>query len=137
LPLFPGVLFALRLVIVLAVLLFASRPYVSLKPPVLWRAPPRGFFVFVIWVAPDLLSDYRHHWLFENSITGHAASPLPPSLRGNGFFLAVGVLYSVTLVPVLEEIFWRGWLMRWSIDRNFLEVRLGTYQAAAPTGASA
>ena len=32
---------------------------------------------------------------------------------------------------MLEEIFWRGWLMRWSIVRTFLAVRLGTYQATA------
>jgi hypothetical protein len=34
-------------------------------------------------------------------------------------------------VPVLEELFGRGWLMRWSINRDFLTVRIGTYQAAA------
>jgi hypothetical protein len=51
-----------------------------------------GLFVFVIWVAPDLLFHYRHHWLFENSITGHAARSLPPSLGGHGLFLAVRVL---------------------------------------------
>jgi len=90
-----------------------------------------GIFVFVIWVAPDLLFHYRHHWLFENSVTGHAASSVPAALRGNVLFVAVRVLSSVTLVPVLEELFWRGWLMRWWIDRNFLAVRLGTYQAAA------
>ena len=31
------------------------------------------------------------------------------------------------LVPVLEELFWRGWLMRWLIRPDFEAVRLGTY----------
>jgi hypothetical protein len=97
-----------------------------------------------------VLFDYRHHWRFENSITGHAASSLPPSLGGKGFFLAVRELSSVTLVPVLEEIFWRGWLMRWSIDRNFwpyvlvlIRLRLFGWSpcyslpSKAPTGTSA
>jgi CAAX prenyl protease-like protein len=130
-PLSPGVLFPLRCVIVLAVLVFVSRPYVSLRPSRPLASAAVGIFVFVIWVAPDLLFQYRHHWLFENSITGHAASSLSPALRGNVLFLAVRVLSSVALVPVLEELFWRGWLMRWWIDRNFLAVRLGTYQTAA------
>jgi uncharacterized protein len=130
-PLSPGVLFPLRCVIVLAVLVFLSRPYVSLRPSRPLASAAVGIFVFVIWVAPDLLFHYRHHWLFENSITGHAASSLSPALRGNVLFLAVRVLSSVALVPVLEELFWRGWLMRWWIDRNFLAVRLGTYQTTA------
>jgi uncharacterized protein len=131
LPLPPGVLFPLRFVIVLAVLVFISRPYVSLRPSRPLASAAIGVFVFVIWIAPDSLFHYRHHWLFENALTGHAASSLPLSLRGNAPFLAVRVLSSVALVPVLEEIFWRGWMMRWWIDRNFLAVRLGTYQAAA------
>ena len=48
-----------------------------------------------------------------------------------GSSLRCACFSSVALVPVLEKIFWRGWLMRWSIDRNFLAVRLGTYQQAA------
>ena len=32
---------------------------------------------------------------------------------------------SALLVPILEELFWRGWLMRWLIDHDFLKVPLG------------
>jgi uncharacterized protein len=131
LPLSPGVLFPVRYVIVLAVLVFASRPFVSLKPSRPLASAAVGIFVFVLWVGPDLLFHYRHHWLFENGITGHVTSSLPPALRANVLFLAIRVLSSVALVPVLEELFWRGWLMRWWIDRDFLRVRVGTYQPAA------
>jgi CAAX prenyl protease-like protein len=131
LPLSPAVLFPVRCVVVLGVLVFSSRPFISLKPSRPLASAAVGVFVFVLWVAPNLLFDYRHHWLFENGVTGHAASSLTPALRANVLFLAIRVLSSVALVPVLEELFWRGWLMRWWIDRNFLEVRLGTYQAAA------
>jgi len=131
LPLSPGVLFPLRYVVVLGVLVFVSRPFVSLKPSQPLASAGLGIFVFVIWVSPDLLFHYRHHWWFENAITGHAASSLPLALRANVLFLAIRVLSSVALVPVVEELFWRGWLMRWWINRNFLMVRVGTYQAAA------
>jgi CAAX prenyl protease-like protein len=32
-------------------------------------------------------------------------------------------------VPVMEELFWRGFLMRWLIREDFAAVPLGTYQA--------
>jgi CAAX prenyl protease-like protein len=131
LPLSPGVLFPVRYVIVLAVVVFASRPFVSLKPSRPLASLAVGTLVFVTWVGPDLLFHYRHHWLFENVITGHAASSLPPALRTNVLFLAIRVLSTVALVPVVEELFWRGWLMRWWIHRNFLTVPLGTYRPAA------
>ena len=31
------------------------------------------------------------------------------------------------IVPVVEELFWRGWLMRWLINNDFERVPLGTY----------
>ena len=31
------------------------------------------------------------------------------------------------VVPVFEELFWRGWLMRWLIKPEFLGVPFGTY----------
>jgi hypothetical protein len=45
-------------------------------------------------------------------------------------FVLLRVAASVGLVPVVEELFWRGWLMRWLISNDFLKVPLGTY---APT----
>ena len=36
-----------------------------------------GVAVFVVWIAPDLLiKGYRHFWLFDNSVTGQAATSL-------------------------------------------------------------
>ncbi|MBM3795525.1 MAG: CAAX prenyl protease-related protein [Acidobacteria bacterium] len=29
------------------------------------------------------------------------------------------------IVPIVEELFWRGWLMRWIINPNFLEIPFG------------
>jgi hypothetical protein len=39
----------------------------------------------------------------------------------------VRVFGSVILVPILEELFWRGWLMRWLISQDFRKVALGSY----------
>jgi hypothetical protein len=37
----------------------------------------------------------------------------------------------VTLVPILEELFWRGWLMRMLIGPDFQKVPLGAYAPSA------
>jgi membrane protease YdiL (CAAX protease family) len=34
-------------------------------------------------------------------------------------------------VPIMEELFWRGFLMRWLIQENFTAVPIGTYQPAS------
>jgi uncharacterized protein len=133
LPLPPEILFPVRFVIVLAAILWLSRPYLSLKPSHTLASTVVGIAVFLLWIGPDVLfgTAYRHFWLFDNSIFGHAGSSLPPAAQRNPFFLAVRVLSSIALVPVLEELFWRGWLMRWLIHREFLKVPLGTYRAGA------
>jgi CAAX prenyl protease-like protein len=48
-------------------------------------------------------------------------------LKTNPAFIAFRVFGSVGLVPILEELFWRGWMMRWLISQNFSKVLLGTF----------
>jgi hypothetical protein len=92
-----------------------------------------GVAVFVIWIAPDRLSAAWHHLpLFDNGITGHPAGNTPPASKDDPVFLFFRIAVSALAVPVLEELFWRGWLMRWLIDsRDFQKIRLGTYAPAA------
>ena len=52
-------------------------------------------------------------------------------MKGNPAFLVLRCLSSFVLVPILEELFWRGWMMRWLIDTNFLKVPLGKYVPSA------
>jgi CAAX prenyl protease-like protein len=35
------------------------------------------------------------------------------------------------IVPLIEELFWRGWLMRWIIRPDFQKVPLGSYNPKA------
>jgi uncharacterized protein len=133
LPLPPEILFPVRFVIVLAAIVWLSRPYLSLKPSHTLASAAVGVVVFLLWIGPDVLFGpaYRHFWLFDNSFLGHSGSSLPLAAQRNPFFLTVRVLSSIALVPVLEELFWRGWLMRWLIHREFRKVPLGAYQAGA------
>ncbi len=42
-------------------------------------------------------------------------------------FIAVRVTGLALLVPVAEELFWRGWLMRWIISRDWAGLEIGTF----------
>ena len=88
-----------------------------------------GIAVFVLWIAPDVLwPAYRSHWLLDNWLVGSARSSVPQEVKSDLVFLVFRIFGSVLLVPVLEELFWRGWLMRWLIrPEDFQSVRLGTY----------
>jgi CAAX prenyl protease-like protein len=87
-----------------------------------------GVVVFAIWVAPDVLfPGYRSHWLFQNAITGQLGSSIDAGLRTDWFVLLFRTLRAVVLVAIIEELFWRGWLMRWLISADFEKVPLGAY----------
>jgi CAAX prenyl protease-like protein len=125
------ILYPLRFVIVLAVILLVSRPVLQLRPKNPLASIVIGVVVFLIWIAPDRLFGYRHFWLFDNAITGSASTSIPADMHSSIWFLASRTLGSVALVPILEELFWRGWLMRWLINPNFQKVPLGKYAPGA------
>ncbi len=90
-----------------------------------------GAGVFVLWVAPDVIwPGYREHWLFSNALTGGGAS-LPEGFAESRMAVAFRAVRAVVLVPVIEELFWRGWLMRWLIRSDFERVPLGAYSPRA------
>ena len=62
---------------------------------------------------------------------GTASSSIGTGLKGSWWFLGIRILGSVALVPIVEELFWRGWLMRWLIDVDFEKVPLGKYVPGA------
>ena len=125
------ILYPIRLAVVTAVLIFFSRSVIDFRVTHAIGSILLGVAVFVIWVGPDVLwPAYRSYWLFTNSITGEARSTAPEALKSNLLFIVFRVVGCVLLVPVLEELFWRGWLTRWLIDsEDFRRVPLGAYTA--------
>ena len=123
--------YIVRCLATLAVLLWVSRAALDFQPSRVAGSIALGIAVFVIWIGPDLLFHYRHFWLFENSIFGTADSSVPAELKASLMFRVVRTLGCTLLVPVVEELFWRGWMMRWLIDNHFTKVPLGTYAPMA------
>lgn len=128
LPFSPQTNYTIRFVVVFTVLVLISRPVITLRFTHFWGSAAVGVALFVIWVGPDVLwPAYRESWLFNNPILGAPKSSLPVGATASLTFIIFRVLSSVVNVPVLEELFWRGWLMRWLISRDFFTVPLGTY----------
>jgi CAAX prenyl protease-like protein len=121
-----------RLAVSLAAILAVSAPALGGGPTKPILSIGIGIMVFLLWIGPDIVSPAWHHnLLFDNPVTGHPAGNTPPASRNDPLFLLFRVLVSVVAVPILEELFWRGWLMRGLIDNDFKKVPLGTYAPAA------
>jgi len=123
--------YALRCSLTLMAILAFSRRAISftVRNPI--SSVAAGFAIFLLWVAPDQLWNFRHHWLFQSALTGAAVSSIPTQLRHNVVFLVLRTGGSALLVPIIEELFWRAWLMRWVISPNIETVPLGTYDRLA------
>jgi CAAX prenyl protease-like protein len=122
----------LRVILLTAALLFFSRRVIDLRVAAPLASIALGVAVFVVWVGPDYLwPSYRSHWLFQNSITGKLTTTISDSFRASLMVLVFRTIRATILVPIIEELFWRGWLMRWLIDNDFTKVPLGAYRAGA------
>jgi len=129
LPVQPELLAPLRFLLVAVSLAVFSRRVIPWRAQFFIASILLGLAVFVIWIGPDALwPHYRDFWLFRNPIMGRPDSSLPPRVKASFWFITVRVAESAVLIPILEELFWRGWLMRWLIHADFGQVPLGSYK---------
>ena len=120
----------LRLAVMLAVLSLVARPVVDFRTQSWGASVLVGVAIFLLWIAPDLLfPQYRSFFLFDNSVVGTVRSSLTEAARHDVPVLFLRTLRAVAIVPIVEELFWRGWLMRWVINNDFERVPLGAYSA--------
>ena len=113
----------LWVVVLVAALLIFSRSVIELVPKHFLLSTAIGVGVFMLWIAPDALwPGYRSHWLFSNSVVGMPDSGLDASAQQDALTLWLRAARAVLLVPILEELFWRGWLPR-TVD-SFDDFRL-------------
>jgi len=83
-----------------------------------------GLLVFALWIKLD--------WVIAIAIVPQGFNPTLLMERNSQvvmtFFRIAG---SVLVVPLMEELFWRSFLIRFIIDKNFDTVRLGTFTWAS------
>ena len=94
-----------------------------------------GVLVFVLWVGPEsawmngwpVLKSLYARWAFLPVGKVAAASPYAPETAG--WTLAViRLLGSAVVIAPIEEFFWRGFLYRWLLAKDFLVVSLSTFR---------
>lgn len=99
------------------VISLGSGPLQKLRPTRPVATVVVGALVFVLWILPDqLIPGYRDPVLFQNGVIGRVASTMPAEARSDLPVLVLRFLRAAVIVPIVEELFWRGWLPRW-IDR--------------------
>jgi len=124
--------YPIRSLVVSLLVWVVSRRVISSRPACPLRSAIVGLIVFAIWIGPDIIwPGYRAHWIFQNALTGTTTTSLPAEALSSPVFLAFRVLGSAILVPVIEELFWRGWLMRYLISADFEKIPLGAYSREA------
>jgi CAAX prenyl protease-like protein len=124
-------LHGLWVAIIAVVLAVFSRPVIDLRLSRPAATIAMGVAVFVIWIAPDLLfPNYRSSRLFQNQLTGVLSSGKAEAYQ-NWLIIGLRIVRAVILVPILEELFWRGFLMRWIVRPDFEAIPLGTYEPRA------
>lgn len=118
------------LVLALAIIGF-SRRLLPTSAPHWLGSIALGIGVCAIWIAPDtLVPGWRTHWLFQNAITGHVTQSIA-TRELTPLMLVLRTLRAALLVPVIEELFWRGWLPRWLQSSRFDRIPLGQYTPLA------
>jgi CAAX prenyl protease-like protein len=127
-PLSPAIEYPLRVVLLALVLFVFSRKVIELRCSRRIETAVIGVAVFVIWIGPDLLfPGYRRHWIFQNELFGSLGSNIPENVLNSPIVLWSRIIRAVVLVPIIEELFWRAWLMRWLIAPRFKRVPLGAF----------
>jgi hypothetical protein len=80
-----------------------------------------GLVAIVIWIGIDPLYPKM----------GKAVVPFDPttiqSVAQRNVFILFRVFGAVIVVPVMEELFWRAFLIRWLVNENFKSVAVGTF----------
>lgn len=86
-----------------------------------------GILVFAQWILLD-------KWIWYPSLgTRMGFDPFHAFQSGAAvwMFLAVRLVGLVALVPIIEELFWRGFVLRYFTNENFESVPVGTYSTRA------
>lgn len=126
-PLGPGapyVIYPIQTLACAAVLAYFWRTYRLRMPRKAWLGLAIGVAAFLIWISPQALfhqpprvggfnvDEFSDPWIYWGE-------------------LVMRFLRLVVVVPVLEEVFWRGFLLRYLIDPEFERVPFGTYARMA------
>lgn len=122
-PLVPGSVvwvYPLKTVLTGAVILALARWLEAPGEPFLIAAICVGAAVLAVWVLSDGL-----YPLIGASPVFDPHRELPPSQAYA--WIGFRLVGAAVVVPIVEEYFWRGFLIRWLVRPDFRSVRMGTF----------
>jgi CAAX prenyl protease-like protein len=102
-------------------LIWFGREYELRRPQQIAFASLTGIFVFVLWIAP------QQFFGFSPRLSGFNPEPLSNQPVLYWVTVVFRFLRLVVVVPFVEEIFWRGFLLRYLIDERFEQVSVGAF----------
>ncbi len=123
------------------ILLFILKPWRWYEPLKIRNLPAAllvGVLVFVIWVGPESAWMEAHAPRLKDLYLRWAVLPfgkLPEPLKKFPFapefcgwpLSGIRLAGSAFVIAIIEEFFWRGFLYRWMLGRNFLTVDMGKF----------
>lgn len=109
-------LYGLRVGAMLAALWYFRRAYKEIAWRVTWHAPMVGAVVFVLWIGLE--------WLLRGTVRGTGIPPQFASADApvQTLWLALRIAGATILVPVVEELAFRGYLLRRFVAADFESV---------------
>jgi hypothetical protein len=111
-----------KLAVTAGLLLLFRRHYVELdyrelaRPGHLLLSLTVGVIVFALWINMD--------WTLSSQMAPQGFDPTVMS-SNRGLMIALRCLGAVVVVPIMEELFWRSFLLRYLINYNFKTVAVG------------
>lgn len=118
-------LYPVRTAVVVGTLLYMWPAYTELRLPVgasfraIVLASGVGVIVYLAWIRMEW------SWAMQGQAPGY--NPFQAGAVA-GIILAVVRLFgAVVVVPVMEELFWRSFIIRYLVSPHFASVRLGTF----------
>jgi len=125
-PAWSPFLYIAKTIIVAALLWFWRHAYAAdlshrLSAPEWLTAFFCGLLALVIWIVPE-------EYLFKlGQHSGFDPYALGGSTAAAGALIAVRLIGAAVVVPVMEELFWRAFLMRYLINPDFRSVPMGAF----------
>jgi hypothetical protein len=119
-------IYPLKTLAVAAVLWGLRGYYVELRPAFPAAGIAVGIAAIVVWIAIDPYYPKLSALLGQTPPSPFDPTTLTP-IAVRWMFLAFRVAGAAVVVPLMEELFWRGFLIRWIDNPNFKAVPLGAF----------
>lgn len=113
--------YPIKTILVGALLFIFRRTYTEVKPKVSLLAIVMGLLVFVLWVLPE-----GYYPMLGRS---KGFNPLDGFTSRSWLFIWISfrLIGAVVIVPIMEELFWRSFLLRYLINPSFKQVPIGAF----------